>query len=394
MLRSLESMVKPLKILVLSNLYPPQVIGGYERAIADFAGLLKQRGHEVVVLTSDAPDNATNAPEPDSSPTVYRQLWLGGTWGEQGAALLPSDQIASIDEHNSDVVYQIVQHVQPDLCLAGNITFFGITVLQPFLEAGIPIAHYVMNAQPGYVPEVAPPDHLHRYITCSDWVRRNMQQLGYPVETAQVVYPGAAVAEFYRATLPPRDSLRIAYASLVMPYKGADTLVEALCLLRAAGIEFKATIAGGTLMPDFVQALKAFLETEGMQDCVQFPGVLSRQALSQLYKDCNVLVFPSRFEEPFGISQIEAMAAGLTLVTSGTGGASEIVQHGEDGLMFESENPLDLAECLSSLSAQPDVWRALAQAGQHKAMTHFSQASAVEALEAVLYELLARTVAS
>lgn len=387
-------MAKPLKILVLSNLYPPQVIGGYERAIADFASLLKQRGHDVVVLTSNAPEIATNCPEPALNPTVHRQLRLGGTWNEQGAEWLPSEQLASIHEHNIDAVQKTVQQFQPDLCLAGNITFFGIDLLRSFFAQGIPVAHYVMNAHPGYVVEQSPPDHLHRYITCSDWVRRNMHQLGYAVETAQVVYPGAAVEQFYQETLPPHDYLRIAYASLVMPYKGADTLIEALCLLHAAGVKFIATIAGGTFLPEFVQALQHLIESEGMQDCVQLPGVLSRQALSKLYKDCNVLVFPSRFEEPFGISQVEAMAAGLTLVTSGTGGASEIIEHGQDGLIFESENPLDLAECLSSLPAQPDVWLTLSQAGQRKAVSQFSQAKAVEQLESVLCELVVSAATS
>jgi glycogen(starch) synthase len=37
-----------MKILVISNLFPPQVIGGYERAIADYSNLLHQKGHEIV----------------------------------------------------------------------------------------------------------------------------------------------------------------------------------------------------------------------------------------------------------------------------------------------------------------------------------------------------------
>ena len=48
-------MTPPLRILVITNLYPPQVLGGYERSIADFARLLQHRGHTVLVLTSDTP---------------------------------------------------------------------------------------------------------------------------------------------------------------------------------------------------------------------------------------------------------------------------------------------------------------------------------------------------
>jgi glycosyltransferase involved in cell wall biosynthesis len=176
-----------------------------------------------------------------------------------------------------------------------------------------------------------------------------------------------------------------------MPYKGADVLIEALSLLHAAGVRFTATIAGGTLMPEFVQALQEFVESEGMQDKIQFPGVLSRQELKQLYRTHNVLVFPSRFQEPFGISQIEAMAAGLTLVTSGTGGAGEIVEHGKNGLIFESENSLALADLLSSLPTRPTEWEAITRRGQQRAISQFSQTHAIEQIEVILLDLVARS---
>lgn len=379
-----------MRILVITNLYPPQVLGGYERAIADFTRLLQQRGHELLVLTSDTTAFFSSHPSPDPEPQIERSLLLCGQWHlERGPEWFSEQEIVAIKHHNSQVLKQHLHTFQPDVCLVGNATFLPVELLEQVLATPIAIAHYVMNAQPGYLPSLAPQSPLYRYLTCSHWVGQVLQQQGYPAATAQTIYPGAAIEAFYQAELPPRDRLRIAYASLVMPYKGADVLVEALSLLHAVGIEFTATIAGGTLQPDFVQALQQFIESEGLQACVHFPGVLSRQALCELYRHCNVLVFPSRFEEPFGISQVEAMAAGLTLITSGTGGSCEIVEHGQDGLIFETENPLDLAECLSSLPTQPDVWETLTRKGQQKAISHFSQAIAVEQLESTLSELAA-----
>lgn len=377
-----------LKILVLTNLYPPQALGGYERAIADYARLFHQRGHEVLVITSNTQEYTTNYISTDAEPTVKRCLMLGGSWSDRGAFWFPSEQIELIDLENQKALIQELQTFQPQVCLAGNIDFLGVELLEMILSVGIPVVHYVMNASPGYPPQLTPQSSLHQYITCSDWIRENLQAQGYRVETAQTIYPGAAVEEFYQAELPPRDRLRIAYASLVMYYKGADVLIEALCLLHAADIPFTATIAGGSLEPEFVQALHQLVESEGMQEKVQFPGVLSRQQLKQLYQTHNVLVFPSRFEEPFGISQIEAMAAGLTLVTSATGGSREIVEHGEDGLIFESENPLDLADVLSSLLQSSTEWEAIAQRGQQRAMSQFSQGKTVEELELVFRQLI------
>lgn len=377
-----------MRITILTNLYPPQAIGGYERAMADYARLLHKRGHEVLVLTSNTKEYTIDYTLTDSEPLVKRCLILGGFWNDTGGFWFPPEQVEPINLENQKILVQELKSFQPQVCLVGNIDLLRIELLNIFLIAEIPVIHYVMNASPGYPLEVYPRSPLYKYITCSNWIRQKLQEQGYPVATAETIYPGAAVEEFYQPELPPQDRLRIAYASLVMYYKGADILIESLCLLQAAGIPFTATIAGGSLEANFVEALQKLIESEGFQEQVYFPGTLSRQQLKKLYKTHNVLVFPSRFEEPFGISQIEAMAAGLTLVTSGTGGAREIVEDGEDGLIFESENPLHLAEILSSLPNFPGEWETITRRGQQKAMSEFSQVKTLEQLESVFLQML------
>jgi glycogen synthase len=377
-----------MRILIITNLYPPQVLGGYERSIADFARLLQHRGHTVLVLTSDTPEFSAPHPSQYAEPAIERCFSLLGEWTSQGPKWRDGTLLDAIVGQNQTILTQHLQAFCPDVCLAGNLDFlqYDAEILEQLLAA-VPVAHYLMNDKPNYNAEQTPQQSTFRLITCSDWVKENLQTAGYPTGTTQTIYPGADVEAFYQVKLPERDRLRIAYASMVAPYKGADVLIEALAILQGMGIEFMATIAGGSLQPDFVEALKQFVESEGMQ--VQFVGALSRQQLIELYQTHNVLVFPSRFEEPFGISQIEAMAAGLTLITSGTGGAKEVVaKHGEDGLLFESENPFDLAEVLSSLVDDPEEWGAIAQSGQQRALSQFSQAKATEQLEAVLLSLV------
>ena len=385
-------MTTPLKILVITNLYPPQVLGGYERSIADFARLLQHRGHTVLVLTSDTPQFSASHVSLYPDPPVDRCLSLMGGWSSEGASWFDHQRVVSARQQNQAVLKHHLDHFQPDVCLAGNLRFVQMEAesLALLLSRHVPVVHYLMNAQADYSPQHTPQSPLYQPITCSDCVTASLQTLGYSTATTQTIYPGADVDAFYQAELPPRDRLRIAYASLIAESEGADVLVEALSLLHAAGIEFTATIAGGTFQPEFAEALKQFVESEGLQESIHFPGALSRQELIQLYKNHNVLVFPSRFEEPFGISQIEAMAAGLTLVTSGTGGAREIVEeHGKDGLIFESENPFDLADILSSLPTDLARWEAIARTGQQRAMSKFSQTKAVEKLEAIFLELVA-----
>jgi glycogen synthase len=376
----------PLKILVLTNLYPPQVLGGYERSMADIARLLQHRGHQVLVVTANMPEFAASHTSRYPDPPIERCLALLGRW-QGGVEWLAPEVIPGLIQQNQAAIAYILQTFKPDVCLAGNLDLLQVEteVLEQVL-ANQPVAHYVMNKSPGYLVEQTPRTPTFRFITCSDWITQTLQAAGYPTATAQTVYPGADVEAFYQADLPPPDGLRIAYASLVMAYKGTDVLAEALTLLKADGVPFTATIAGGTFHPEFVEALKEYVQAEELP--VQFTGALSRQELIELFKTHNVLVFPSRFQEPFGISQIEAMSAGLTLVTSGTGGAAEIVEPGQDGLVFESENPLDLAEVLATLPLDPAGWQTIARRGQQKAMTQFSQLAAVEKIETILAELI------
>jgi glycogen synthase len=380
-----------LKILIITNLYPPQVIGGYERQIADCARLLHRRGHGVLVLTSNTEDYTSNCTNTETEPEIRRCFSLWGEWTNQGPQRLSIEEMATRTFDNRKTLASELQSFQPDVCLSGNIDFLGVELLEKVLADNIPIAHYIMNEHPGYAAAFSPRTPMHRYITCSNWIKEGLRQKGYPVETSRTIYPGAAVDEFYQAELPPRDRLHITCASLLMPYKGIDVLMEALSLLQHEGIDFSATFAGGSLIPEFVEALKAFVESEGLQNQIHFPGVLSRQELKQLYRTQNILVLPSRFQEPFSISLVEAMSAGLTIIASDTGGSPEAVEHGKSGLIFESENPLELADNLCYLLKHPEEWEAMTRQGQQRALSKFSVTSTVEQLETVLFELVTQS---
>jgi glycosyltransferase involved in cell wall biosynthesis len=201
------------------------------------------------------------------------------------------------------------------------------------------------------------------------------------------VYPGARIDRFFRAFLPDTQVLRIAYASIVAPYKGAHVLVDALARLQATGCRFTAEIAGEMVDPAFGERLKTFCAQSGLSGCVTFTGFLDRKGLSSLFARSNVLVFPSQFEEPFGISQVEAMAAGLVVVTSGTGGASEIVRDGVDGLVFPGSNPAALAEKLLALARDPALFQKLQSAGQRRAIS-FSLDGSIRKIESLAGDLI------
>jgi glycosyltransferase involved in cell wall biosynthesis len=213
-----------------------------------------------------------------------------------------------------------------------------------------------------------------------------MREAGFTPARIETLYPGARVDRFFRFFLPDASRLRICYASLVLPYKGAQVLVQALSILHRAGIDFSAEIAGDAPDAAFLQQLQEMVAVQGMDRKVRFTGFLDRVGLAGLFNRSNVLVFPSQFPEPFGISQVEAMAAGLVVISSGTGGAKEIVRHDVDGLLFQPESAQDLADKLYSLTTQAGLMDRLQKKAQSRAV-EFSVDNAVRKIEDLVHEM-------
>jgi glycosyltransferase involved in cell wall biosynthesis/Flp pilus assembly protein TadD len=377
--RESQKILSPKRILVISNLYPPQELGGYGRLMCDFANILERRGHNVYVLTSDTP--YLGCIDKDE-PNIDRGLVLCGGWQNGASKLInDNDKILQIVRGNSEKMHNVIHMLRPELCLSGNIDFLSYTVLEPLLGNGIPVIHHVGNDSPGYVVDDTPRSDLYRLAAASRWVRDVILQEGYPLGRISVVYPGALVKEFKMHILPAQDKLRVAYASIVLPYKGPQILIEALSSLHERGVDFHCSLAGSITDERFVDELRKFIADAGMEDKVEFLGFLPRKRLKGFFARHNVLAFPSVFQEPFGISQVEAMAAGLAVVSSGTGGAREIVEHGVSGLIFESENSESLARELLWLAENPEKWREIAREGQKRAMEEFDIEKSVDRLE-------------
>ena len=381
-----KQILSPKKILVINNLYPPQELGGYGRVICDFANILKKRGHAIYVLTSDSPYlGEIEQNEAD----VDRNLILFGGWHNGVCKSIDNkEQIIRIINKNHQKLQHVIRNISPDLCLLGNIDFLSHRIIQPLLENKIPVIHHIGNHNPGYSVQEAPQNDFYHLAAASKWVKEKIIQQGYRLGKISVVYPGALVNEFKMSVSPAVDKLRIAYASIVLPYKGPHILINALKKLHDAGIDFSCSLAGTTTDESFANKLKNFVIAAGMEEKVHFTGFLQREELKNFFARHNVLVFPSIINEAFGISQVEAMAAGLMVVTSATGGACEIIEHGISGVIFKSEDDASLAQELLQLTQDINKWQRIAVAGQERAMKYFDIEQSVDIMEETYRSLL------
>jgi predicted O-linked N-acetylglucosamine transferase (SPINDLY family)/glycosyltransferase involved in cell wall biosynthesis len=378
------------RILVVTNLFPPQEMGGYGRKIWEFANGLRQRGHDVEVMTSDAsylakaPDESEDALES----IVRRELVLMGEWrdGKTQVTGDPQEQ-QRIGKKNAVLVMETARRFKPDVVLLGNLDFLGIELVHALLKAGIPVVHSLGNQTPWYHQANSINSPLYVVAPASDWLGRNFLEQGYTASRLVTVYPGARIDRFYRAFLPDIRRLRIAFAGLVMAYKGPQILIDALVRLHAAGVDFEAEIAGDSIDQAFVDRLKEFVVRQGLSDRIRFTGFLSRRELAELFARSNVLVFPTKVPEAFGISQVEAMAGGLIVLTSGTGGTREVVRHEVDGIVFDIDDPVSLAKWMLRL-ANDSAFRLKLQANARERSLHFSVTASVVKIESIIEELV------
>ena len=136
-----------------------------------------------------------------------------------------------------------------------------------------------------------------------------------------------------------------------MGSKGAHTLIEALIQLQQQGVSVQASLAGDSFQSGYREQLEKWLKQHNLDGAVQFVGQLGRQALARFYALHHVGVFPSIHPEAFGIVAAEMMASGLVVVSSGVGGAGELIDDGRTGLRFQAGDSQDLARCLMRLAS-------------------------------------------
>ena len=396
-----------MRLLVVTNLYPPQELGGYGRSIADFVWGLGQRRHQLQVISSDAPYLQTpDTPDASTGPSgepVLRQLRLKGSY--QGSLQLMRDPAAcaAVDQANVTLLRRWLQQGW-DAVLVGNLDLIGPEVLPVLLKPGIPVLHHVGFVAPPFAPRQMPTAPNYRLVAASVAVRVSLVAAGLPVAQAPVVYPGARTELFGPAATgkpsalaaalaqiaagqplgSPANPLKLGFAGLLMGSKGAHTLVQAVIALHRQGVAVQANLAGGGFQAGYREQLEAMLAAAGLSDLVRFVGQLDRPRLARFWGLHHVGVFASTYPEAFGIVGAEVMASGLALLTTGVGGAVELIEPGISGLLFEANNPASLVAALEQLLANPGLLARLAAAGQQRARALFSVTTAAEQLEQLI----------
>ncbi len=333
-----------MRVLVLSNLYPPDVIGGYELACQQMTDALRASGHAVEVLTA-APRQPV-----ESVPYVRRTLRLTDIWNQywvkQQAPLtqyLIDAESRLVNAFNVQALTTALEEFRPEVVYVCNVTGLGglgmIATLQhlnvPWVwQLGDSVPSYICSVWDKVVPALAREFGRQvrgTYVAVSTRLVEEIEDLGVPLNGRIEVLPYWITGQ--RPTLKKEylraGVLRVVSAGRLTPYKGIDILIESVARLSEQGFDQVELDLFGNVADVDDAHYPNLIRKHGLQDRVRMLGSCPQAELLRRYADYDVFAFPTWPREPFGLGPVEAAAHGgcVPLIAQNCGLAEWLV-HG------------------------------------------------------------------
>ncbi len=418
-----------MRILAVSDLYPPLALGGYEVAAAEVVTALRARGHEVHVLATDV--RADEAPEEEAG--VARRLRSRLTNHRRRGELIRQAWWERLDER---VARDVLRRVRPDVVFVWNVggvshrslalLMNGATPSVVFVFGDWPLRKYKAPHQLDYftsffaprsesgarrlaramlslaprlagISTRAEPLRFDHFQFGSRFMQERFHEGGLHARVSErLIHYGlfGVFAEAAREPPPPASpghELRLLFVGRLWEAKGAHTVIEALPVLRQSSCQVQLTVVGPREHPDYAERLEQRARELGVASEVRFAGPIPREGLLEVYRAHDVLVFPSLYDEPFGIVQLEAMAAGCVVVGTGTGGSAEILDPEHNALLFRPGDARALAEQLTRLVTTPGLATKLREGGKETVRSRFLNQRMVDEIEDHLLDITIRS---
>ncbi len=404
-----------MKILVVSNLYPPVVLGGYEILCEAVTGSLIRSGHDVSVLTSDyrIPQKTGELPSIGRhGESIRRELRLFPPFDQPPRSARLKKLRLGVE--NEWITKQAIRRLRPDVVFFWSQRRLTLGALRAAESLDVP---YAVTLNDDFLEAYTPPKlglaprNAARFALDRSLCRRNtylglrmpwitalsqslvdeMLEKGAPVKDAHIIYQGVD-PDFFTPTANPghlHRPARLLYVGQVHEYKGVHTIIEALNLLSKQGVLAELNIIGeGTA--EYRKRLETMIGQYGLGERVRLWGKVKRNNLPTIYRDHDLFVFSSIWKEPFGLTHLEAMSCAIPVISTTRGGPAEFLHHGENALTFEAEDAHELARHIRQVIEDGDLRRKLAEGGRHTVSQRFSERRYFEELESFLSDTVRR----
>lgn len=358
-----------MKILVLAWEFPPRIVGGIARHVAELYPEITRLGHQVHLLTVEF----GQAPHYEVVEGIHVHRvrvgpghdffhWVDNmntSMGQHGGRLLleegPFDLIHAHDWLVGDAAIAL-KHI------------FRIPLIATIHATEAGRHNGLHNSTQHYIhgKELRLAHEAWRVVVCSRYMQREVERsLRSPADKIDIVYngirpekkPARSTFDYlnFRRQFAKDDEQIVYYVGRMTYEKGVQVMLNAAPrIIRAMeGLVKFVIIGSGQIDP-----LKQQVRDLGIWDYCHFTGFMPDDQLNLFQAIADCAVFPSLYE-PFGIVVLESFAAQVPVVVSDVGGLPEVVQHGHTGIVTQANSPESLARGILQILEQPDFAKTL-----------------------------------
>jgi len=412
-----------MRVLFITNFYPPCEYGwGYMQLCEEVADGLHSRGHDVAILTS----THRHGSEKDRPYPIHRLLHIDPDWHNGKSAVWQFFFGRRHREKNAVAAFlNLVVEFHPDVIFIWHAIGLPRVLLKEAEHIpNVEVAYYMA----GYLPELPdefiaywqakpvrlaakvlkrplsrialrmlakegkPIDLKYENVICvSDYVRHRLLSKGLIPDTSIVIHNGVDISKFTSkgsGDSLTHETLLCLIAGRVVPEKGIHTAIEAIAELRKNHISgITLTILGDGPM-NYFQHLQSLVASHHLEEYVFFHPPVVRDQMPVVLAQFDALLLPSIYAEPIARSMQEAMAMGLLVIGTTTGGSGELLIHEKTGLVCAAEHPHSLASQLCHAIEEQEKALVWARSGQQRVRENFKLQQTVDRIEHYLVSLI------
>lgn len=379
-----------MKILVLTNFFPPEFLGGYEIGCQRLVAELNRRGHKVEVLTSGSGEFA------EENLKVNRGLELADIY-RHPAGLAEQVTAKAFNLANALLLRQRVRDGAFDLIYVFNIIGLGGLQIIDYLNVcGVPWVWHLMDNVPHTLTDGLPSEVL-QYFECSATrcfksngtlvmsrsLRKELADQNVEFDSPVHIVPGWI--EWRDGCSWPVPSVRrssgqkrfVALGSLSTA-KGTDLIIETAAALAAAREDFSIDLFG----PGNLSKYRRKVRELSVESLVSIRGVLAPEEVKDKLAQYDAFLFPTWSREPFGFVALEAAMAGLVPIITSGAGVTEYLTEGKHFIPIQRTHA-SLKKAMLRIMHDPNV-SAIAEACREKAICDLTLEKVGAQVEAIL----------
>jgi len=421
------------KILAVTNLYPPHHAGTFDLRCEAIVNSLKLRGHQIQVLTS-----THGMKMAQQGGEVERRLILNGAFDHE--LVTGYNELKKIETENHSVLRESIASFAPDIVHVFSLCGLPKSFIFALRHCGVPTVNDVadnwltldvhtdpwlrwwnhpgmnlarktleISGQRNNIDELAPtrlikgydrmpelylehplPNSLNafrfeRIYFASPWLKEAAETAGFQVAHGDVFYPGIATQNFVGEVKPA--------AALVEKFLVVTSLNKrcgVLCAVKAIQQLRKNPAAGRVSLSiygkgdsSYIAELRSLIALKQLP--VEFLNVSNlTKDLPALYRKHDALFYTSEEAEPYSTTVLEAMAAGLPVIGTAVGGTRELLRHGENAFAYTPGDDYELATRIQELQLSPALRTQMAETAQQEVLAQYNESVVTDRIESFL----------